>query len=80
MVGQFCHPTPYSRLPRLVLVEGGEAGVDRGREKCPEACHKLALAFSIGADQGPFWKSLENSQVWAHLACSALYVGLCISL
>lgn len=45
-----------------------------------QACHKLALAFSIGADQGPFWKSLENSQFWAHLACSALYVGLCISL
>ena len=42
-----------------------------------QACHKLALAFSIGADQGPFWKSLENSQAWAHLACSALYVGLC---
>lgn len=40
-----------------------------------QACHKLALAFSNGADQGPFWKSLENSQDWAHLACSAPYVG-----
>ena len=29
MVGQLYHPTPYSRLPGLVLVEGGEAGVDR---------------------------------------------------
>ena len=30
VVGQLYHPTPYSRLPGLVLVERGEGGVDRG--------------------------------------------------
>lgn len=29
-------------------------------QRCPE----LALEFSVMADQGPFWNSLENFQDW----------------
>lgn len=74
VVGQFCHPTPYSRLPRLVLVEGGEAGVDRGREKCPEAgkpcCSRPvtswlwhSLSGLIRAPSGSLWKTPRSGHI-----------------
>lgn len=36
-----------------------------GLESCTgQRCPELALEFSVMADQGPFWNSLENSQDW----------------